>query len=70
MANKLKSTKRRTKMKDVSTKAKVLSSKDKKKVKGGILPYIEQDYCLKPTSTITPPTSSITDGTSNTFKPK
>lgn len=67
MANKLKSTKRRTKMKDISTKGKTLSSKDKKKVKGGA--YIEQDYCLKPTSTITP-TSSITDGTSNTFKPK
>lgn len=67
MANKLKSTKRRTKTKDISTKAKALSSKDKKKVKGGN--YIEQDYCLKPTSTLTPK-ASITDGTSNTFKPK
>jgi len=66
MANKLKSTKRRTKVKEISTKAKALSGKDKKKVKGGS--YVEQEWCLKPT-TITPK-SSITDGTSNTFKPK
>ena len=69
MPTKLKSTKRRTSMKEISAETKTLSSRDKKKIKGGLLPYIEQDNLKRPTNT-TGGTSNITDGTSNTITPK
>ena len=37
MPSKLKTTKRRTSLKDISTKSKTLSTSDKKKIKGGLL---------------------------------
>ncbi len=72
MPSKLKSTKRRTSMKDISTKTRTLSGKDKKKIKGGLLPYIEQDNLKtsRSTKSITDGTSNITDGTSNTIMHK
>ena len=70
MPSKLKSTKRRTSLNDISTKPKALSSKDKKKIKGGLRPYIEQDNLKKPTNSITGGIPNITDGTSNTITPK
>ncbi|HKO96487.1 MAG TPA: hypothetical protein VJU86_05830 [Pyrinomonadaceae bacterium] len=72
MPSKSKSTKSRTSLKDISTKTKTLSSGDKKKIKGGLLPYIEQDNLntSRGTKSITDGTSNITDGTSNTIKSK
>lgn len=63
MTTKLKSTKRRTKVQDIPRNTKALTGKEQKKIKGGLLPYIEQDNLRKPTS-------SITDGTSNTITSK
>jgi hypothetical protein len=57
MTTKLKSTKRRVKVQEIPKPTKTLTGKEKKKVKGGLSPYIEQDNLRKP---------NITDGTSNT----
>ena len=54
-----KSTKRRTQTKELSKQEKELSPEEQKKVKGGLLPYIEQDNLYK--------NKSIKDGTSNTL---
>lgn len=62
MPTKSKSTKRRTRVQDIPKKAKELSGKEQKKIKGGLLPYIEQDNLRKFTN--------IQDGTSNTIIPK
>ena len=59
MTTKLKSTKRRTKVQDIPKKTKALTGKEQKKIKGGLLPYIEQDNLYK--------SRSIQDGTSNTM---
>ena len=56
---KTKETKRRTKVKDLKKSEEELTTDQAKKVKGGILPYIEQDAITS---------RSITDGTSNTSK--
>lgn len=57
MPTKSKSTKSRTTVQDIPKEPKDLSGKEQKKVKGGMLPYIEQDNLRKPTN--------IPDGTSN-----
>ena len=67
MASKPKNTSRRTSVQDIPSEAKELNSKERKKIKGGLLPYIEQDNLRKSTSSITDGTSNITDGTSNTI---
>jgi hypothetical protein len=54
-----KSTKRRTQTKDLSKQKKDLSKEEQKKVKGGILPYMEQDNLYK--------NKTIKDGASNTL---
>jgi hypothetical protein len=59
-SSKLKHTKRRTKVKDLPKREKVLTKEDQKKVRGGLLPYIEQDNLRQKTN--------ITDGSSNTVK--
>ncbi len=62
MPTKLKSTKRRTKVQDIAKKAKTLTGKDQKKIKGGLLPYIEQDNVYR--------SPNIKDGTSTTVPNK
>jgi hypothetical protein len=59
MTTKLKSTKRNIKVQELPKKAKTLTRKEQQKIKGGLLPYIEQDNVIKPTN--------IKDGTSNTI---
>jgi hypothetical protein len=55
-----KSSKRRTQVKDLSENGRELSKREQKKVKGGLLPYIEQDNVQhKPIN--------VQDGTSNTL---
>jgi len=65
MPTKSKSTKRRTKVQDIQKKSKELSGKEQKKIKGGILPYIEQDNLYKSKSI-----QDIQDGMSNTIMHK
>lgn len=69
MPGKSTSTKRRTNVKDIAKETKALSGKEQKRIKGGLLPYVEQDNLRKPSS-ITDGTSKITDGTSNIVVPK
>jgi hypothetical protein len=64
MPAKAKTAKRRVKVEGTVKKLKTLTESDQKKVRGGLLPYIEQDNIFKSTST------NIQDGTSNTFKKK
>ena len=59
MPAKSKSTKPRTRVQNLPKDAHELSGKEKKKVKGGLLPYVEQDNVRK--------SSNIQDGTSNTI---
>jgi hypothetical protein len=59
MTTKLKSKKRRVKVQEIPKQTKALTGKEQKKIKGGLLPYIEQDNLIKPTN--------IKDGTSNTI---
>jgi hypothetical protein len=59
MPTKSKSTKRRVKIEDTPKQMKKLSKDDQKKVRGGILPYIEQDNLHR--------VANISDGTSNTL---
>ena len=56
---KSKTSKRRTQIQDLPKREKKLSKEEQKKVKGGLLPYIEQDNLYK--------SKSIKDGTSNTL---
>lgn len=60
-AGKSKGAKPRTQVKDLPRKKRELTKEQRQKVKGGLLPYIEQDN-LKSTN--------ITDGTSNTIRIK
>jgi hypothetical protein len=62
MPAKAKSTKPRVKVGGTPKKLKALTKSDQKKVRGGLLPYIEQANIFKSTN--------ITDGSSNTFKKK
>jgi hypothetical protein len=57
--DKSKGTKPRTQIKDLPRGKKELSKGEQKNVKGGLLPYIEQDNIYK--------TKSVKDGTSNTL---
>jgi len=59
MTTNVKTTKRNIKVQDLPKKAKTLTRKEQKKIKGGLLPYVEQENVIKPTS--------IKDGTSNTI---
>jgi len=59
MTTKLKSKKRRVKVQEVPKQTKALTGKEQKKIKGGLLPYIEQDNLKKPTN--------VKDGSSNTI---
>jgi hypothetical protein len=56
---KAKETKRRTQVKDLKKSEEELTPAQSKKVKGGLLPYVEQENVYKSTS--------IKDGTSNTL---
>ena len=58
-ATKSKNTKRRTQTKDLPKRKKELSKEEQQRVKGGLLPYIEQDNIYN--------TRNIKDGTSNTL---
>lgn len=49
MTTKLKSTKRRINVQEIPKQTKTLTGKEQKKIKGGLLPYIEQDNMKKPT---------------------
>ena len=51
--------KRRTQVKDLPKQEKELTKEEEEKVKGGILPYVEQDNLRSVTK--------ISDGTSNTI---
>jgi hypothetical protein len=55
--NKSKKTKTRTQSKDLPKNAKSLTKAEAKNVKGGLLPYVEQDNIYR--------SPSISDGTSN-----
>ena len=72
MPAKAKTAKRRVKVEGKAKKLKTLTKSDQKKVRGGLLPYIEQDNIFKSTNIKdgTSNTLSIQDGTSNTFKKK
>lgn len=61
MPAKSKTTKRRVKVEDTPKRMKKLTKDDQKKVRGGILPYIEQDNLYKLSNI----KSNIKDGTSN-----
>ena len=68
--NTKKETGRRTQTKDLPAPGNELSQKQMKKVKGGILPFIEQDNLYKHVTSIkdgTSNTADITDGTSTTI---
>jgi hypothetical protein len=56
--NKSKNSKTRTQNKDLPKKAKSLTKAEATDVKGGLLPYVEQQNIYR--------SSSISDGTSNT----
>ena len=59
MTTKLKSKKRRVKVQEVPKQTKALTGKEQKKIKGGLLPYMEQDNLKNPTN--------VKDGSSNTI---
>lgn len=57
MPTKLKSTRRRVKVQEIPKKTETLTDKQKKKIKGGLLPHIEQDNVYR--------SPNIKDGNSN-----